>query len=57
MPIFAFLLEWEGMANGIELSTWLINAFNGEWLRTAKPHPKEFDLVAEKEKRGVGVAA
>lgn len=37
----------------IELENWLINAFNGVWLRTAHPHPKEFDAVIEKEKRSI----
>ena len=36
-----------------ELANWLINAFNGVWLRTAHPHPKEFDAAIEKEKRGI----
>lgn len=26
-----------------ELSTWLINAFNGEWLRTEHPVPLQVD--------------
>ena len=36
-----------------ELANWLINAFNGVWLRTAHPQPKEFDAAIEKEKRAV----
>jgi dipeptidyl aminopeptidase len=34
------------------LSNWLVNAFNGEWLRTANATPIEVD-VEMKEKRGL----
>lgn len=32
-----------------ELSTWLINAFNGEWLRTDDPVPISNDVVRERD--------
>ena len=33
------------LANSVaELNNWLINAFNGEWLRTADAVPKNFDI-------------
>jgi len=34
----------------IELSNWLINAFNGEWLRTGNATPMDIDPAADKEK-------
>ena len=34
----------------IELNNWLINAFNGEWLRTANAVPKNFDIVERKKR-------
>lgn len=37
-----------------ELNNWLINAFNGEWLRTANAVPLKLDATAEK-KRAVNV--
>lgn len=37
----------------IELSNWLINAFNGEWLRTANAVPIEMEK--KKKKREIGV--
>jgi dipeptidyl aminopeptidase B len=35
----------------IELNNWLINAFNGEWLRTADAVPSEANIM----KREIGV--
>jgi dipeptidyl aminopeptidase len=35
----------------IELNNWLINAFNGEWLRTADAVPSEANI----KKREIGV--
>ncbi|KAG9245422.1 putative dipeptidyl-aminopeptidase B [Calycina marina] len=31
-----------------KLNNWLINAFNGEWLRTADPVPKNLDIIERK---------
>lgn len=33
------LLEWTEADKCAELSNWLVNAFNGEWLRTENPVP------------------
>jgi len=35
----------------VELNNWLINAFNGEWLRTANAVPVQIDSAAEKERK------
>jgi hypothetical protein len=36
-------------ANNIpELNNWLINAFNGEWLRTANASPLQLDTISDK---------
>jgi dipeptidyl aminopeptidase len=35
------------------LSNWLVNAFNGEWLRTANATPIEVDVEKMKERRGL----
>jgi hypothetical protein len=32
----------------LELSNWLINAFNGEWLRTANAVPLQIDAAERK---------
>lgn len=32
----------------IELNNWLINAFNGEWLKTANALPKKIDPAERK---------
>lgn len=35
----------------IELNNWLINAFNGEWLRTANAVPLQIDATSDRVKR------
>jgi hypothetical protein len=39
----------------VELNNWLINAFNGEWLRTANAKPLRIDIGDEKKKRAVQI--
>jgi hypothetical protein len=34
--------------NKSELNNWLINAFNGEWLRTANASPLQLDSLSDK---------
>jgi hypothetical protein len=34
-----------------ELNNWLINAFNGEWLRTANAEPLQVDTAAKAKRK------
>ena len=35
----------------LELTNWLVNAFNGEWLKIANAKPNEWKEIKEKERK------
>lgn len=47
--VYGLKFEYELIGDVSELNNWLINAFNGEWLRTEHAVPLQIDSAPDKK--------